>query len=542
MPFSPSALQALLHPGVNERWQAVQQRLHPEMLALAQRAADRAAKLLPRQWPLYELSFKSRRAIDRGRGRRDPIDDYWFAFDRPPRGAGVMVTVSGAERTVTVGLQLWGARRPQLAQLWREARPLWEALIERIGREGQARFASRRPPEPGMNWLDHYLAQRHAHYLWAGFVYPWNALPSAERLIDDISALLPLNEALMEQAEIALSSAQALRETPETYLAGSASFAQIAASIRQRGMVIDEQTLRAFHLAVQARPLVILAGPSGSGKTWLTRLYADALNGIAADQPNPTYLLVAVQPDWHSARDLLGYYNTLTGLYQPTAFLRHALRAAANPDQIHIVCLDEMNLARPEYYLAPILSAMETAEGLIDLGAPLAETPLAGGGIARNPLRLPINLRLIGTINVDESTFALSDKVLDRANVIELGTVDLASLRAHYPNMNDETVWSVLTDLQRHMIAAGRPAGYRAIGETLRFIEQASDLPPLAALDLQVMQRFLPRLRGEDSPRFRQALSELRSVCAERLPQSAARLTQMLTRLEREGYTDFYGY
>ncbi len=542
MPFSPSALQALLHPGVNERWQAVQQRLHPEMLALAQRAADRAAKLLPRQWPLYELSFKSRRAIDRGRGRRDPIDDYWFAFDRPPRGAGVMVTVSGAERTVTVGLQLWGARRPQLAQLWREARPLWEALIERIGREGQARFASRRPPKPGMNWLDHYLAQRHAHYLWAGFVYPWNALPSAERLIDDISALLPLNEALMEQAEIGLSSAQALRETPETYLAGSASFAQIAASIRQRGMVIDEQTLRAFHLAVQARPLVILAGPSGSGKTWLTRLYADALNGITADQPNPTYLLVAVQPDWHSARDLLGYYNTLTGLYQPTAFLRHALRAAANPDQIHIVCLDEMNLARPEYYLAPILSAMETAEGLIDLGAPLAETPLAGGGIARNPLRLPINLRLIGTINVDESTFALSDKVLDRANLIELGTVDLASLRAHYPNMNDETVWSVLTDLQRHMIAAGRPAGYRAIGEALRFIEQASDLPPLAALDLQVMQRFLPRLRGEDSPRFRQALSELRSVCAERLPQSAARLTQMLARLEREGYTDFYGY
>ncbi|WP_322510928.1 McrB family protein [Chloroflexus sp.] len=541
MPFSLPALQALLQPGVGERWQAVQRLLHPELLALANRAAERAATLLPRQWPLYELSFKARRAIDRGKGRRDPIEDYWFAFDRPPRGAGVMLTVSGIERTVAVGLQLWGARRPQLARLWHEARPLWEELIDRIGAEGQARFASRRPPAPGMRWIDHYLAQRQAQYLWAGFIYPWERLPPDEQLINDLCALLPLNEALMELAEVELSATAVLRETPERYRTGLPPIEQIAATIRRRGMVIDERTLYAFHLAVQARPLVILAGPSGSGKTWLTRLYADALIGVGEGQPNPIYLLVAVQPDWHSARDLLGYYNTLTGLYQPTPFLRHLLSAAADPGQTYIVCLDEMNLARPEYYLAPILSAMETAEGLIDLGTPLAETPLAGGGVVRNPLRLPANLRLIGTVNVDESTFTLSDKVLDRANLIELSNVDLAALRAAHQGDIDEQVWQLLEAIQTQMAAAGRPPGYRVLSETLRFIEQAIGMNPLEALDMQILQRLLPRLRGDDTPRFRQALRGLHTICAGRLPRSAARLEHMLARLDREGYADFYG-
>ncbi|MBO9317238.1 MAG: AAA family ATPase, partial [Chloroflexus sp.] len=376
---------------------------------------------------------------------------------------------------------------------------------------------------------------------WAGFVYSWDRLPSAEQVIDDICSLLPLNEALMEQAEIDLAPTHTIRETPARYVTGAPSVSQITAIVRQRGMVIDERTLKAFHLAVQARPLVILAGPSGSGKTWLTRLYADALVGVDEGQPNPFYLLVAVQPDWHSARDLLGYYNTLTGLYQPTPFLRHVLKAAADPNQTYIVCLDEMNLARPEYYLAPILSAMETAEGLIDLGTPLAETPLAGGGIVHNPLRLPVNLRLIGTVNVDESTFTLSDKVLDRANLIELGSVDIQALRAMY-QIADEQIWHILSEVQTLFQAAGRPAGYRALRETLEFITQASDMAALEALDLQLLQRFLPRLRGDDTPRFRQALSGLHTLCVGKLPRSATRLAHMIARLDREGYTDFYGY
>ncbi|HNG89040.1 MAG TPA: hypothetical protein PK858_02510, partial [Saprospiraceae bacterium] len=100
--------------------------------------------------------------------------------------------------------------------------------------------------------------------------------------------------------------------------------------------------------------------------------------------------IVAVQPDWHNARDLLGYYNALTAKFHPTPFLRFLMRAAADPAAPYFVCLDEMNLARPEYYLAPILSAIETEDHLLDLGAPGASVETVAGELLPNPFRLPL--------------------------------------------------------------------------------------------------------------------------------------------------------
>jgi hypothetical protein len=571
MHFSPAALAALQTPGVAERWQAVQDLLHPELAALAEQVAVVAARRLPRLWPLYELSYKSQRSIHRGPGRREPISDYWVAFDRPPRGAGVLLAVSGVERAVLVGLQLWGARKPDLARLWEAARPVWAQLVARIEAEGQARFALRRgygaeqPVSPEAVWIERYLANPRAGYLWAGFVYPWASLPAefAERVSADVLALLPLNEALMEQAEArAPTGATLLRERSVSYaLADIPPIELIIERIRARGFTIGELTLRTYHVALQTRPLVILPGISGTGKTRLTRLYADAVYALAPGHENPYYLLVAVQPDWHNARDLLGYYNALTGSYHATPFLRFMLQAAADPQQPYYVCLDELNLARPEYYLAPLLSAMETSEGLIDLGLPAAEAPLVGGGVVQSPLRLPLNLRLIGTVNVDESTFALSDKLLDRANLIELTEVDLVGFRAAYPGSVDEQIWTSIVAVHTLVAAAGQPFGYRTIGEMLRFIEQArATLSPAQALDLQLKQRVLPRLRGEEGPRLRRALTELLSLtlglapaawgraalvtqaqlAAAPYPESAARLRRMLERLDQDGFTDFY--
>ncbi|RRR68988.1 MAG: GTPase [Candidatus Viridilinea halotolerans] len=568
MAFSPEALAALHVPGVAERWHAVQAHLHPELAQLAEQVAAAAQTALPRQWVNYELSYKSQRSVQRGPGRREPIGDYWVAFDRPPRGAGVLVAVSAAEQAILVGLQLWGARKPALTRLWELARPVWTPLVERIAQHGQVRFAQRKldPAAPEGFWIDHYLANSRAGYLWAGFVYPWDALPSdlTARLVADVLALLPLNEALMEQVEAQLPLGVALlREQPGSYaLPGLPPVEVLIEQVRTRGFTINELTLRSYHLALQTRPLVILPGISGTGKTRLTRLYADAVYNIAPGRLNPYYLLVAVQPDWHNARDLLGYYNALTGSYHATPFLRFMLQAAADPQQPYYVCLDELNLARPEYYLAPLLSAMETSDGLLDLGTPVSEVPLVGGGFLQNPLRLPLNLRLTGTVNVDESTFVLSDKLLDRANVIALTDVDLAGFRANYPGPLDTQIWAVLVALHQSMTVAGHAFGYRTLGEILRFIEQAQGtLSPLQALDLQINQRILPRIRGEEGPRLRRLLNELLSqtlgcavsvwqraalVTAEQLaaapyPESAARLRRMLERLDQEGFTDFYG-
>jgi hypothetical protein len=567
--FPPDALAALHTPGVAERWQAVQERLHAPLAELAATVIQAAHAALPRQWPLYELSFKSQRYINRGRGQRDPIDDYWAAFDRPPRGSGVLLSISGDEQAILVGLQLWGARKPALAAVWATAHTVFRPLIERIAAHGQARFAAPRrpaaePAAPEPLWIERYLAARGAGYLWAGFVYPWNEQPPdlAARIVADAVALLTLNEALMEAVEQG-EPAVALHERPERYaVAGMPPVETIAERIRARGFTINDVTLRAFHVALQTRPLVILPGISGTGKTRLTRLYADAVYAVPPGRDNPYYLVVAVQPDWHSARDLLGYYNALTGLFHATPFLRFLLQAAADPQQTYFVCLDELNLARPEYYLAPLLSAMETLEGAIDLGTPGAETPLAGGGVVRNPLRLPINVRLIGTVNVDESTFALSDKLLDRANVIELTDVDLAAFRAAWDGPLDPDVWAMLEALLPLFSEAGHPFGYRTVGEILRFTAQAAgSLTPQQALDLQIKQRLLPRLRGEDGPRLRRALTEVLAIClgvpagawgraaqvtpaqlaAAPYPESAAKLRRMLERLDQDGFTDFYG-
>ncbi|PDW04036.1 McrB family protein [Candidatus Viridilinea mediisalina] len=572
MIFSTDALAALSVPGVTERWQAVQAQLHPQLAALATEVATAAQQALPRQWPLYEVSYKSQRAIHRGPGRRVPINDYWVAFDRPPRGAGVLLAVSAAEQALLVGLQLWGSRKPQLARLWELARPVWLPLIERIEQIGQARFAQPKPlaqaavEQPDTLWIERYLAHQRASYLWAGFVYPWDALPPdlTPRLIADVLALLPLNEALMEQVEAHEPLRPTLlREHSHAYaFTGLPPIELLVERMRARGFTINELTLRSYHVALQTRPLVILPGISGTGKTRLTRLYADAVYDLAPGRSNPYYLLVAVQPDWHNARDLLGYYNALTGSYHATPCLRFLLQAAADPQQPYYLCLDELNLARPEYYLAPLLSAMETSDGLIDLGTPTSEVPLVGGGHLQNPLRLPLNLRIIGTVNVDESTFALSDKLLDRANVIELTDVDLAGFRANYPGPLDEQLWATLVAVHQSMAAAGHAFGYRTIGDILRFIEQAQGtLSPSQALDLQLKQRILPRLRGEEGPRLRRALNELLSltlgsdinnwqraalISTEQLaaapyPASAARLRRMLERLDQEGFSDFYG-
>jgi hypothetical protein len=439
--------------------------------------------------------------------------------------------------------------------------------------EGSAESATRStvhgPPSSRADlWLDRYLANRGSSYLLAGYSYAWGderlARPEfAERLVEDVLALLPLNEAIMEQAEaLDPSGAALLREQRARYAQLSAPpIETIVERVRARGLALPESLVRAYHVALRTKPLVILPGISGTGKTRLTRLYADAVHDVPPGQENDHYLLTAVQPDWHNARDLLGYHNAITGRFHATPFLRFLMRAAADPGMPYFACLDEMNLARPEYYLAPILSAMETEDHLIDLGAPGPTVETVTGELLQNPFRLPLNVAITGTVNVDESTHALSDKLLDRANVIELTDVDLEAFRATYRGPLDERAWETLGEVHAIVSRAGQPFGYRTLAEILRYLEQARGvLPADQALDQQVKQKVLPKLRGEDSPRLRRALTALLELALGRpqsawgkatnvapedlsaapLPESAEKVRRMLERLDADGFTDFY--
>jgi hypothetical protein len=582
--FTPELLESLRVAGVHERWAAVQDRLHPALLALAEALQAEGMRRFPRAWPLYEFSFRSLRYVNKP-GARAPIDDYHMALDRPPRGSGVYIVVSGAERLIVIALQI-GARqrKDDLRQIWEEGRAIWQPLIERVD---EVRFAERRglgtegrglsgaysntqsSALSPQSWMDRYLSSRGAAYLLAGFAYSWDDVRVAQpdfaaQIIDDVLALFPLNEAIMEQAEaLEPHTAALLRERRAgSYLQITLPpIETIIERIRARGFALADSLIRAYHVALQTKPLVILPGISGTGKTRLTRLYADAIFGgtLEADEH---YLLVAVQPDWHNARDLLGYYNALNNRFHPTPFLRFLQRAAADPATPFFVCLDEMNLARPEYYLAPILSALETEDHLIDLGVPGDTVEAVSGELIQNPFRLPLNLRITGTVNVDESSHTLSDKLLDRANVIELTDVDLAAFRQSYREPVDQAAWLVISQIHAIMTRAGQPFGYRTLAEMLRYIEQARGvMPPAQALDQQIKQKILPKLRGDDTPRLRRALAALlelllgqpqsawgkaaavepEAVAAAPFPEAAEKVRRMLERLETEGFTDFYG-
>jgi hypothetical protein len=608
--FTPDILESLHVAGVAERWTAVQERLHPALVALAEALWVEGARRFPREWPLYEVSFRSLRYVNRPGGRA-PIEDYHVALDRPPRGAGIYVVVSGAERLIVVALQISSRpRKDELRRVWEEGSALWQPLIERVD---EVRFADRRRPttpsihstpstrsgtssgqaapragadQPATSdesptqpithntqetWLDRYLATRGAAYLLAGFAYSWDdervGRPEfAAQVIEDALALFPLNEAIMEQAEaLEPYGAALLRERRGSYPQFALPPVEtIVERIHARGFALSDRLIRAYHVALRTKPLVILPGISGTGKTRLTRLYADAVYGDSAmsGMDSDHYLLVAVQPDWHNARDLLGYYNALTNKFHPTPFLRFLHRAASDPAALYFVCLDEMNLARPEYYLAPILSALETEDHLIDIGAPGTTVESVTGEALQNPFRLPLNIRITGTVNVDESTHTLSDKLLDRANVIELTDVDLEAFRRSYSGAVDEPAWQVISAIHAILTRAGQPFGYRAVAEMLRYIEQARGvLPREQALDQQIKQKLLPKLRGDDTPRLRRAVTELlelllgkpqggwgkaaaiepEELAAAPFPESAEKVRRMLERLDVEGFTDFYG-
>ncbi len=539
--LTPAALAALAVPGAAARWAAVQQLLHPPLAALAEQLRVAAAAALPRVWPLYDLTFASRRAVRRAGGRRDPIEEYHFVIDRPPRGVGIYLAVSSSEQRVIAAIQVTRARRTALRRAIEEGRALWQPLLARLNdvRAGGERLDTTDPA-----WIDAYLAQRNDTTLLAGFSHTFAAATAPDfvaQITTELIELLALCEAVMEQSTPAAPTVAILRERAELYNARTLSPVEtLVARVQARGIALPESTIRAYHLALRTRPLAILTGVAGAGKTRLTRVYADAVYDIASGAENRYYLLIAVQPDWHNARDLLGYHNAITGHFHLSPLLRFMLRAAEEPQFPFYVCLDEMNIARPEYYFAPILSAMETDARQIDLGAPGEYVEATSGELLRDPFTMPPNIVFIGTVNLDESTHALSDKVLDRANVIDLSDIDLDAFRRGYTGAVDDAAWRTIRGVALILQGLGRPAGYRALGDVLRYLEEARGvLPAEEALDRQIVQRLIPKIRGEDSPKLRAALAELERLLRDgNLLQSTTRVQRIRERLAAEGFAD----
>ena len=320
----------------------------------------------------------------------------------------------------------------------------------------------------------------------------------------------------------------------------------IKARIASKGHFTDQQISR-LHRGLwshKRRHFAVLTGLSGSGKTLLAIAYAHSL-AETTEAVRKRTLVVPVQPGWYDPSALLGYVNPLqTSTYVRTPFLEFLILAANEPRFPFTLILDELNLSRPEQYLAPILSAMETPGESIQLHS---EAEILDGVPATVPY--PNNLVIVGTVNMDETTHGLSDKVLDRAFTLEFWDIDLSK----YPSWDDwnlpETVKALARSVLEQLMQALRPArmhfGWRTVDDVMGYLsavrQETDQSNAVEDLDSVVYAKVLPKLRGDDSPAFRDALDGCSKVLGVNgLSDSSRKIDELRRDLAATGTARFW--
>ena len=306
------------------------------------------------------------------------------------------------------------------------------------------------------------------------------------------------------------------------------SLQEIGDAVRASGLAISDKILRRYHVSLKTRGFVILSGVSGTGKSWLASEYADAVGA--------NYLLQPVAPNWTTNEDLLGYLNPIRGTFSFTPFSQFLRDASAEYESAQRqgrsarpfhVTLDEMNLARVEYYFAKFLSSMEVRarEGT-------AELELAPG----TTLLLTPNLFFSGTVNVDETTKGFSDKVYDRAQLLEL-PVDPEALRRHISGKPYE---AFLMEVWEHVHPVA-PFAFRTLDEIESYCSVAEQLNVSwqEALDEQLLQKVLPKFKGGELA-VQDALEWLVGRTADEFPLTQEKSAEMLAYCQEHGFTDYF--
>ncbi len=346
-------------------------------------------------------------------------------------------------------------------------------------------------------------------------VYDIDDLPSAEVLNKDLKMIFDEYE-------------QVLSKPKTTSNQGRFDINSLINDLDDVGLLFNPDLIKRFVASLLTKPFVILSGLSGSGKTKLAQAFTQWIC-----QHDSQYCIVPVGADWTNREPLLGYPNAL----KPDEYIKpdnSALDVIINankfPELPHFLILDEMNLSHVERYFADFLSVMESKDekGIL-LYSGGKKTNTDGNTIPEN-LKLPPNLFIVGTVNIDETTYMFSPKVLDRANAIEFRVtkkemeiffanqkdVDMDKLKTQGAAMaqsflelaeNKEFAEQDLTEIQRTLVdffqqlkKTGAEFGYRSASEIIRLINQLTvidaDLSQNEKLDIAIMQKLLPKIHG----------------------------------------------
>lgn len=348
--------------------------------------------------------------------------------------------------------------------------------------------------------------------------------------------------------------------------------------IKNQGYNYTYNQLSNLYLSLKTKPFTILAGISGTGKSKIIKLLADSINA--------NYTLISVRPDWNDATEILGYKN-LDDKFIKGQLTKTILKAQQNKNKPHLICLDEMNLARVEYYLSDYLSIIESRKkvGKDIITDNIVQYQEDNENIS---LHIPDNLYLIGTVNMDDTTFQFSRKVLDRANTIEFSDVDLDNLffesneeveslnvsndflKTTYLKTMDiepeyreyaKEVNKKIIEINEILKKSQKQFAYRVRDEILFYLvenKKANLLDEDTAFDYQIMQKILPAINGSEQSVY-QVLIDLLNFIFEtndietveeaenhletttvKYENSAKKIIYMLKGYQNDGYVSYW--
>lgn len=329
-------------------------------------------------------------------------------------------------------------------------------------------------------------------------------------------------------------------------------------------MAMGIEKILPYLTALRTKPFMLLAGISGTGKSRIVRKLAQATttqqyanDSDRWDDNRPeNFELIQVKPNWHNSMDVVGFYSNISKKYEFTPFVEFIVKAWQHKDTPYFLCLDEMNLAPVEEYFAEFLSAIESrssdSEGnyitdpiikpFKDFGESVGKGMLKhlfgeADPIDKNPLAvqfyekgltLPPNLMVMGTVNMDETTFSFSRKVLDRAMSVEMNEVDydkfLSGETEAFPLLTDfnallvnrpqkasevkedidsAKVVEYLKDVNALLEDSPFKLGYRAANEAMLYVAANKELAGekfslTTALDEFTLMKILSRIEGDD--------------------------------------------
>lgn len=373
----------------------------------------------------------------------------------------------------------------------------------------------------------------------AAIRYDASSLPSNEDLIRDLETILTVYDKIAQnwsKYEDIFQNESHQEESPQEQpivaieIDGSFQPIEFINSLYESHIKLPRTLIFRFIASVLTKPFIILTGLAGSGKTKL----AEAFSLWISYDSNAQICLVPVGADWTNREPLLGYPNALEqGKYvkPENGVLDLILRANDDKEHPYFLILDEMNMSHVERYFADFLSAMESIKREIPLHPDTPDWKDDKGnwnsGVPAK-IELPKNLFIIGTVNIDETTYMFSPKVLDRAQVIEFRVskddmekflenptnIDMDQLqgkgasmaldfvkKAQVKNTSSDNLKNTLLPFFDELQKAGAEFGYRTASEISQFVsicEELSDntMTQGEIIDAAIMQKFLPKIHG----------------------------------------------